>query len=87
MLRKLWAQDKKFDWDEPIPETFRQEWIKLFKEFAQVKHITFERSTTPSDAVGDGPFLLYSQMGLHRHMEQLHTHGGNLKIIHMELVC
>ena len=25
MLCKLWAQDRKFDWDEPIPETFRQE--------------------------------------------------------------
>ena len=49
MLRKLWAQDRKFDWDEPIPATFRQEWIKFFKEFAQLKLITFERSTNTTD--------------------------------------
>ena len=57
MLCKLWAQDRKFDWDEPIPETFRQEWIKFFQEFAQLKHITFERSTKLSDAVSD-PILV-----------------------------
>ena len=49
MLHKLWAQDRKFDWDEPIPETFRQEWIKFFKEFAG--------TTKPSDALGD-PILV-----------------------------
>ena len=30
MLRKLWAQDQKFGWDEPIPSSFRQEWITFF---------------------------------------------------------
>ena len=60
MLHKLWAPDRKFDWDEPIPETFRQEWIKFFKEFAQLKNITFERSTKPNDAVGDPILVVFS---------------------------
>ena len=60
MLRKLWVQDRKFDWDEPIPETVRQEWIKFFKEFAQLKYITFEVSTKPSDAVGDPILVVFS---------------------------
>ena len=57
MLCKHWAQDRKFDWGDPIPQTFRQEWMKCFKEFTQLKHIAFERSTKPSDAVGD-PILV-----------------------------
>ena len=60
MLHKRWAQDRKFDWDESIPETFRQEWIKYLKEFAQLKHITFERSPKPSDAVGDPILVVFS---------------------------
>ena len=86
MLRKLRAQDRKFDWDEPIPETFRQEWIKFFKEFAQLKHITFERSTEPCDAVGD-PILVvfsdesgeaYGAVAYARWQVEDHTYGARL---------
>ena len=59
-LSKLWAQDRKFDWDEPIPETLRQKWIKFFKEFAQLKHITSERRTKSSEVVGDPILVVFS---------------------------
>ena len=86
MLRKLWTQDRKFDWDEPKPETFRQEWIKFFKEFAQLKHITFERSTKPNDAVGD-PILVvfadgsgeaYGAVAYAQWQLEYHTYGARL---------
>lgn len=32
MLRKLWAQDKKLDWDDAMPERLRREWVTFFEE-------------------------------------------------------
>ena len=60
MLRKLWALDRRFDWDEPIPETSRQELMKFFKDFAHLNYITFERSTKPSDCVGNPILAVFS---------------------------
>ena len=31
MLRKLWCRDKKFDWDDAMPEHLRQEWVTFLK--------------------------------------------------------
>ena len=37
MLHKLWAQGRKFDWDEPIPETWRTRMDKIFQGVCPIK--------------------------------------------------
>ena len=32
MLRKLWGQDEKLDWDDAMPERLRREWVTFFEE-------------------------------------------------------
>ena len=31
ILCKLWGQDKKLDWDDPIPDHLRHEWVTFFE--------------------------------------------------------
>ena len=60
MLRKLWAQDQKFGWDEPIPSSFRQEWITFFQEIFLLGSISFNRSIKPANTVGNPVLIIFS---------------------------
>lgn len=60
MLRKLWGQDKKLGWDDPIPENLRQDWINFFQEFFQLEKIVFSRCMKPNNAVGDPVLVIFS---------------------------
>ena len=31
ILCKLWGQDKKLDWDDPIPDRLRHDWVTFFE--------------------------------------------------------
>ena len=60
MLRKLWAQDQKFGCDEPIPSSFRQEWITFFQEIFLLGSISFNRSIKPANTVGNPVLIIFS---------------------------
>lgn len=60
MLRKLWGLEKKLEWDDPIPECFRQEWMFFFEELFQLEEITIQRCIQPVMAVGDPELVLFS---------------------------
>ena len=60
LLRKLWGQDKKIGWDEPIPEQFRREWITFFIELYEVENITFKRCIKPVNTVGNPILIVFS---------------------------
>ena len=53
-LRRLWlGGTKKLEWDDPLPEFLRQEWISFFVELFEMETIKFRRSIKPNDALGD----------------------------------
>ena len=58
LLRKLNAQ--KLDWDDPIPQTERNEWIKFFGELFNMERVRFNRSTKPEGATGKPKLIIFS---------------------------
>ena len=60
MLRKLWAQDKKLDWDDSMPERLRREWVTSFEELFKLKEIEFPRCIKPNKAIGDPVLVTFS---------------------------
>lgn len=38
MLRKLWGQEKRLDWDDAIPDHLKHEWITFFEELFQLEN-------------------------------------------------
>ena len=51
LLRHLWANSEKLDWDDSIPEDNKQQWSAFFNELPEVNQVKFERFLKPSDAV------------------------------------
>ena len=60
MLRKVWAQDKKLDWDDAMPEHLRREWVTFFEELFKLKEIEFPRCIKPNNAIGDPVLVIFS---------------------------
>lgn len=60
MMRQIWASDVKIDWDDPIPEENRRDWIMFFKELFEMDNVKFERCMKPHDAVGDPILIIFS---------------------------
>ena len=63
MMRKLWARDKRLDWDDPIPSELRDEWAKFFLDMFAIENLQFER--------------YYSQMALWTYLLPLPMLSGN----------
>jgi len=59
LLRKLNKQEKA-DWDDPIPQDLRDDWIKFFMQLFDMEKIVFRRSTKPSTAIGEPSLVLFS---------------------------
>ena len=54
-MRNLWLS--KNDWDDPLIDQSRLEWINFFEELFQASKLTFKRCIKPYDAIGD-PILI-----------------------------
>jgi hypothetical protein len=59
LLRKL-SKLEKMDWDDPIPEDLRDDWIKFFTLLFDMEQIVFQRSTKPTTALGEPSLVLFS---------------------------
>ena len=53
MMRQLWAREVKFDWNDPLPEEYKRDWVKFFSDLFGMNSIKFERCLKPPNAVGD----------------------------------
>ena len=42
---------KNLDWDEPIPDEFRKEWIDFFRQLFQMEDIIFQRCIKPGEVM------------------------------------
>ena len=60
LLRQIWAEEERCDWDDIIPEHLQAQWWQLKKELRGVKNIQFKRALTPEDAIGQPQLLVFS---------------------------
>ena len=60
LLRHLWGSDQKLDWDDPIPEENRENYIAFFKDLQDMGQIRFMRCMKPSDAIGEPILIVFS---------------------------
>ena len=60
LMRRLWASDEKLDWDDPIPEETKQQWLTFFDDLTEMNNVRFERCMRPPDAVGDPVLIIFS---------------------------
>ena len=51
----LWKISKEcnIDWDGPIPEGLRDDWVRFFTMLFDMEDIVFQRSTKPPTAIGE----------------------------------
>lgn len=59
MMRQLWASEAKSDWDYPLPEEHKRDWVKFFSDLFGMNTINFKRCVKPSNAVGDPSLLIF----------------------------
>ena len=60
MLRKLWGQENKLDWDDPSPDHLKREWITFFEELFELERIVVQRCIKPAMSVGEPELVLFS---------------------------
>ena len=60
LMRHLWGSDRKLDWDDPIPEENKENWITFFKDLQDMNHVRFMRCMKPSDAIGEPVLIVFS---------------------------
>ena len=56
---QIWARDIKMNWDNPIPEANKQDWIMFFKELHEMDNVKFKRCMKPCDTVGDSILIIF----------------------------
>ena len=56
LMRKLWTYETKLDWDDPIPEEYRREWMTFFDDLPEMEKITVKRH----NAIGDPILIIFS---------------------------
>ena len=57
-LQQLWQ--KGLDWDQELPEEIYQDWVQLFEQMRYLSEVKFERSLTPSGAIGSPTLCVFS---------------------------
>ena len=57
-LRETWLLG--LDWDDPIPPSLHQKWVKFFKSLFQLEDLSFPRCMKPENAVGNPWLVLLS---------------------------
>ena len=60
MLRELWGQEKRVDWDDAIPDHLRHEWITFFEELFQLKNVSIPRCINPRKSIEEPELILFS---------------------------
>ena len=58
LMKKLFLLETPLSWDEAIPESNREEWIKIVSEALTVGVLPFPRSCRPENAIGTGPTVV-----------------------------
>ena len=60
LMRKLWTQEIKLDWDDPIPKDLHVEAKAFFTEMFEIEKLSFPRCLKLEGAIGDPMLVLFS---------------------------
>ena len=60
MMRRLFTEQKQLEWDDAIPEEYRDEWAQFFREMFNMEKIQFDRCVKPQAAVGGPSLVIFS---------------------------
>ena len=60
LLRAIWADDEKFDWDDILPDHLQTEWSNLKEELRAVGNLQFKRALTPDETIGQPQLIIFS---------------------------
>ena len=60
MMKKLWVSEPKLGWDDPLPDSLKEDSTKYFKEVPMLREITFPRAVKSKDAIGDPDLVILS---------------------------
>ena len=59
-LGRLWTNETKINWDDPIPEKYTREWDTFFNDLPDMKEITIKRCIKPSNSLEDPVLIIFS---------------------------
>ncbi len=59
-LRDLYGIEPKLDWDDPIPDILKENWVRLIQLLKSTESIRFSRCIKPKDAVGNPELVMFS---------------------------
>ena len=60
LMRQLWASEVKIDWDVPLPEGHKRDWVKLFMDLFDMSNTKFQRCLKPPNTIGDPSLVIFS---------------------------
>ena len=60
LMRSLWISENKSDWDDPIPDMLKKEWMNFFDDLPNMEQEVFERCIKPANARGDPILVIFS---------------------------
>ena len=52
--------EDKYDWNDPLPDKFRSDWVNFFQQLYEVETTTFERCIKPKQADGNPNLVVFS---------------------------
>ena len=58
LMRELWAIENKLEWNDAIPERYKQYWKQFCQDMLETNNIKFKRCVKPKDTVDEQPMLV-----------------------------
>ena len=59
-MRQLWTAEESLDWDDPIPEKQRDNWLEFFQDLRNMDLVVFPRCLKPLGAIGPPILIIFS---------------------------
>ena len=60
LLRLIWTNEQKIEWDDELPEEIKSKWFVILKEMNQISQLKFHRSLKPPNAIGSPELVIFS---------------------------
>ena len=60
LMRQLWTAEESLDWDDPIPEKQRDNWLEFFQDLRNMDFVIFPRCLKPLGTIGPPILIIFS---------------------------
>ena len=64
MVRRVWASEKKWEWDDELPSEMQLEWRNTMEDMCRMEKVMFPRSITPETTIGDPILVIFSDASI-----------------------